>query len=564
MQRIANWPAETFGTALENSSAVSGRLRRHRSARYFIEVACAVMLFAAASPVLAQSQTYITIDASHLEGFKHWHAARTRQRDQAASALSAFQTPALAVRGGVVATRVPTELLPSLGEFMHERRNVCGGYFAFQRAEEATQFVDDGAAAALDAAGFAVNHTVDNQAFVQPLLSQVQESRIRSTITSLQGFTNRWYNGAPGRQSSEWIRDQWRALIPASRPEITVSLVSCASCGQQQNVVLTIPGSDLASEIVVLGAHADSIVTGQSSPSTRAPGADDDGSGIAVLTEVIQLAMQSNYRPRRSVHIVGYAAEEVGLRGSKALAQSYRGSSKNVVGVLQFDMTNYRNPATTRDLWVMTDNSNASLVAFLRELFNTYLAGSGLTLGDTSCGYACSDHASWTQSGFPAAMYSESRFGQHNQNIHTARDTLANSGGTANHSVHFAKLGVAFMAEAAKGNGNGGGGDPDPLLQNGVPVNDISLATGEQRFYRFEVPAGQASARFITNGGSGDIDIYIGVGGRPTTTSNVCKSEGPTTAETCTISNPAAGTYYVLLNGYSAAVGASLTATYNP
>lgn len=72
---------------------------------------------------------------------------------------------------------------------------------------------------------------------------------------------------------------------------------------------------------------------------------------------------------------------------------------------------------------------------------------------------------------------------------------------------------------------------------------------GQQRFYGFDLPAGQVSARGITHGDSGDIDLYIGVGGGPTT-DNVCKSERPSNAETCTISNPAAGICHVLLNGF--------------
>ncbi len=407
----------------------------------------------------AQSITYITIDRSHLEGFQRWYSDRQERADSAVSALPLFRMPpALAASDGIVATSVPTVLLPALSDFMHVRRNTCGGYFAFESAQDATQFIAESRSAALNAAAFAVNHTIDNQAFVQPLLAQVQEPRIRSTISSLQNFRNRWYNGG-GAQSSAWIRDQWRALIPANRPEITVSLLPCGNginCGQQPNVVLTIPGSDLKSEIVVLGAHADSIVSGQTSNASRAPGADDDASGIAVLTEAIRIAMQANYRPRRSVQFMGYAAEEVGLRGSNSIARTYRNEGRNVVGVLQLDMTNFRNAATTRDVWLLTDNSNASLISFMRELFSAYLGSSGLTLGDTACGYACSDHASWTQNGFPAAMFFESRLGQDNSNIHTSRDTLANTGGTANHSVHFAKLAIAFMGETAKGNGGSG------------------------------------------------------------------------------------------------------------
>ena len=90
-------------------------------------------------------------------------------------------------------------------------------------------------------------------------------------------------------------------------------------------MILTVQGAELPDEIVVLGAHLDSINTsGGGSTTQRAPGADDDASGIATLTEVIRISLASGWRPKRTVKFMGYAAEEVGLRGSKAIAQSFR------------------------------------------------------------------------------------------------------------------------------------------------------------------------------------------------------------------------------------------------
>jgi leucyl aminopeptidase len=95
----------------------------------------------------------------------------------------------------------------------------------------------------------------------------------------------------------------------------------------------------------------------------------------------------------------------------------------------------------------MTDNSNAALVQFLRDLFATYMAPAGYTLGDSACGYACSDHASWTESGFPAAMYDEGPFFPL---LHTPNDRLENMGGDAQHATIIARLGLAFLGELGK------------------------------------------------------------------------------------------------------------------
>ena len=81
-------------------------------------------------------------------------------------------------------------------------------------------------------------------------------------------------------------------------------------------MILTIQGTTFPSEVVVLGGHQDSIA-GSNCTTSRSPGADDDASGIATLSEVIRAAMALGYQPERTVKFMAYAAEEVGLRGSQ-------------------------------------------------------------------------------------------------------------------------------------------------------------------------------------------------------------------------------------------------------
>jgi leucyl aminopeptidase len=116
-------------------------------------------------------------------------------------------------------------------------------------------------------------------------------------------------------------------------------------------------------------------------------------------------------------------------------------------------MTNYK--GSDRDIWLMKDFTSAAQNAFLETLIVAY---TGATYGTDSCGYACSDHASWTKAGVPASMPFESRMKQYNPQIHTARDTLEQSNNEATHALKFAKLGAAFAIELGKGKL---GGDSD-------------------------------------------------------------------------------------------------------
>jgi leucyl aminopeptidase len=164
------------------------------------------------------------------------------------------------------------------------------------------------------------------------------------------------------------------------------------------------------------------------------------------LTEVLRAMIAKNYRPQRTIKLMAYAAEEVGLRGSAAIASNFQSRGVNVVGVVQFDMTNYK--GSTKDIWLMQDYTNAAQNTFLQNLITTYV---GATYGVDSCGYGCSDHASWHSRGYAASMPFESAMSQYNPNIHTSNDRISVSGNSATHALKFARLGVAYAAELAKG-----------------------------------------------------------------------------------------------------------------
>ena len=347
---------------------------------------------------------------------------------------------------------------------VHRIEQRCGGFFAFDTREEAEAFLrSDRSAEAIVAAR--ASYAVDNRPTVVHWLPQVQESRIRQTITHLSSYQNRYFASPSGKASAEWIRDTWASLA-AGRSDVTTELfTACTGCATQPSVVLTIEGTGLREEVVVLGAHLDSInANGGGSPSQLAPGADDDASGIAVLTETLRVALASGWRPQRTVKFMGYAAEEVGLRGSNAIAQTYRAAGVDVVAVLQVDMTNYK-AGSVQDMKLITDYSNTSLQDFFVQLFDTYLAPLGHTRGTYTCGYGCSDHASWTNAGYPAAMMFEA--GDPDGSfpyIHTTSDTLAMMGGTAQPSVKFAQFALAFLGETAKTRAMQTGGPLPPLV----------------------------------------------------------------------------------------------------
>jgi leucyl aminopeptidase len=335
--------------------------------------------------------------------------------------------------------RLKESQLSRLATLMHERFNRCAGFITYETREEAVASLEPAPALAPQSL---VTYTLDNATAVNALMGTMLESNVRSTITSLSSYSTRYYTSQGGVDAANWLRTKWQGYVPSTRTDVTVELFR-HSLWAQPSVVFTIRGTTLASEVVVVGGHLDSI----NSSGSTAPGADDDASGVASFTEVIRAAMARNYRPQRTVKFIAYAAEEVGLRGSKEIANYHKNNGINVVGVLQLDMTNYKGSSTV-DVALVTDYTNAAQNTFLRNLITTYVK---IPQTNTTCGYGCSDHAAWHNLGYAASIPFEATLSTSNPYIHTSSDTLARSSGTATHALKFSKIAAAYVAELAKG-----------------------------------------------------------------------------------------------------------------
>ena len=95
------------------------------------------------------------------------------------------------------------------------------------------------------------------------------------------------------------------------------------------NVVARIPGTEKPEEVVLIGAHLDSYDGGT--------GAADNGGGVATMLEAMRLLAKSNARPRRTIMLAAFGAEEIGRKGSFAFAERHAGELNNIVMMLNRD-----------------------------------------------------------------------------------------------------------------------------------------------------------------------------------------------------------------------------------
>jgi leucyl aminopeptidase len=374
----------------------------------------------------ADKQVYISIDRDALNFSEKTFGNRVEE---------------VSTQDGISIIKIDEEAIPWLSMLMHKNFNRCGGFMQHDDEAEAMELLasQDGAQLFAKSNTFA-DYSLSQENIVKPLIANVSAANILATITKLSSFKNRYYKGEFGKQSAAYIKDTWSALVK-NRTDATVEYFP-HSAWDQPSIILTLKGK--SDETIVIGGHQDSINGSFGAATATAPGADDNASGIATVTEVIRLLADSSYQPEKTIKFMAYAAEEVGLLGSKAIAKSFKTANVNVIGVMQLDMTNFQGTKEL-DIVMMRDYTNEQQNAFVGTIIDKYVPG--VKWGYDKCGYGCSDHASWNAQGYPASMPFEARMNDMNHDIHTARDTLSVSGGNASHAAKFAKMAVAFVVE---------------------------------------------------------------------------------------------------------------------
>ena len=130
------------------------------------------------------------------------------------------------------------------------------------------------------------------------------------------------------------------------------------------NVIAEVPGTDLADEVVLLGAHLDSWHVGQ--------GAIDDGVGVGIVTAAAKRLLDASKPPRRTIRVVLFANEENGLDGAVAYADQYKAVRHQLVGESDFG---------AGKVWRLRSRVHADAVPALQQI-GRLLAPLGVETGD--------------------------------------------------------------------------------------------------------------------------------------------------------------------------------------
>ena len=105
--------------------------------------------------------------------------------------------------------------------------------------------------------------------------------------------------------------------------------------------------------------------------------------------------------------------------------------------------------------------------------------------------------------------------------------------------------------------------DTSVVLESGIPITDLTENQNSEVFFSIDVPADVDNLEVVLSDGLGDADLYVQFGAQPSLESYDCRPWLYGNDETCTFPTPGAGTYYIMIKGYSNYAGVSIVANYD-
>ncbi|MBS3782721.1 MAG: Zn-dependent exopeptidase M28 [Candidatus Thermoplasmatota archaeon] len=248
-------------------------------------------------------------------------------------------------------------------------------------------------------------------------MNETEDSNIYDYIDTLQNFENEdgirtRRDGTLGFEKAvNWTSHKLNSFgLDVFRQNFTYSK------GESSNVIAELSGSDprLEDETYIIGAHLDSINSDEENKS--APGADDNGSGIALILEAARILSQ--YEFNRTIRFAAWGAEELGLHGSSHYASNIDPTEEDIRGKFNYDMVGYEEDglaithhANTQSNW-MLDYKSKVAKSYDIDINFTYEYDSNLT---------ASDHSSFWNEGYDATLSIETEFNPH---YHSEEDTV--------------------------------------------------------------------------------------------------------------------------------------------
>jgi hypothetical protein len=276
------------------------------------------------------------------------------------------------------------------------------------------------------------------------------------------------------------------------------------------NILALIPGTDLAHEYVMIGAHYDHLgnsCTAHSPGATICNGATDNAAGVAVVLEVALKMRDSGVPPRRSVILAFWDGEEDGLLGSNYYVNNPLVPLASTVAYINLDIQGANLSPSLRNISfaVGAETGGAGFVNGVQSAIDSQSLETQMV--SSIFGQYRSDYINLINAGVPTVFFSDST----GPCYHTTGDDIT----VVDFSKLYQQIGIAFDLTSRLVSGSltpvFTGGNPLATYADAISLNNVTqrILSDLDRFSPVDQATLQAAASTlaaIVADGSGNFD----------------------------------------------------------
>lgn len=276
---------------------------------------------------------------------------------------------------------------------------------------------------------------IEMDSMIVKTVEKMNADTVLRTLRDLQNFGTRFLMLDSRKEIAGWLASKF---VSYGYTDVRLDSFLCIVNwpGQyedtlwQYNVIARLEGASAPDEVYVIGGHYDSY--SNEDPYNIAPGVDDNGSAVAAAFEVARVMKLMEYQPEATIEFSLFAAEELGLFGSRHLAATAVEEHRDIRYVLNMDMI-ANNPDSLPVVYIYKYHNSEWAAIACAEAYNTYSSLEAFVLNTWDP--TGTDSYSYFLSGIPSVFVQECTF---SPNWHQFSDTVGNCN-------------IGYLTEVARG-----------------------------------------------------------------------------------------------------------------
>jgi Peptidase family M28 len=183
-----------------------------------------------------------------------------------------------------------------------------------------------------------------NDKFIKhSIINQVDSTKLKDSIDALTSFTTRHTKSVHIENVTHWLENKLHSACSGSVYFHNFTQIDQGSKYELKNIICNKVNSaspfNNSNDLILITAHYDSRMRDINQPNARAPGADDDASGVAAVLELARILTQVNLK--RNLQFVLFSGEEQGQWGSTAFVKHQQANDIKPDLVINLDMIGY-------------------------------------------------------------------------------------------------------------------------------------------------------------------------------------------------------------------------------